>query len=115
MKRFSLGLFIFLLGGCENATQTDVPANLIKKDKLISLIVDLQILESHFQRQFSRVDLYRDALDSSSSLIYQTHNITKNEFKESVDYYAAYPDSLFIIYEAALDTISYRINAIQTK
>lgn len=115
MKRVSLCLFIFLLSACENATEADVPAILIKKDKLISVIVDLQILESHFQRQFSRVDLYRDALDSSSNLIYESHNITKNEFKESIDYYATYPDSLFIIYEAALDTISYRINAIQTK
>jgi len=71
----------------------------------------LQILESHFQRQFARVDLYRDALDSSSSVIFETYDITKAGFATNLDYYAEKPDSLFAIFEAALDTINIRINA----
>ena len=75
--------------------------------------MDLQILESHFQRQFARVDLYRESLDSSSVSIFDDHGITKADFVESLTYYSTQADTLFLIYEAALDTINIRLDLSQ--
>ena len=86
----------------------------MEKEELIPVIIDLQILESHFQRQFSRVDLYRDALDSSSAAIFKNRGISKATFSTSLDYYATIPDTLFVIYEAALDSIKFRMNKMSS-
>lgn len=72
--------------------------------------MDVQILESHFQRSFSRTDLYRDALDSSTQSIFIDHGTTKEIFNNSISYYSLNPDTLYSIYEAALDTINVRID-----
>ncbi len=100
-----------LLLSCGGDTTEELPLDVLEREALIPVIVDLQILESHFQRQFARVDLYRDALDSSSLSIFEDHGITKDKFSNSINYYAAQPDTLFIIYEAALDSIKFRMNA----
>jgi hypothetical protein len=100
-----------LLASCTGEVVDEVPAAILEREMLIPIIVDLQILESHFQRQFARVDLYRDALDSSSQMIFTDHGISKAQFSNSLNYYATQPDTLFIIYEAALDSIKFRMNA----
>lgn len=81
---------------------------------MVPLIVDLQILESHFQRQFGRVDLFKEALDSSSQSIFLDHGVTKESYERSLDFYTQTPDTLYVIYEAALDTINFRLDRINT-
>lgn len=114
MRKLAFFLGVVFLGACSPSPVHVVPDNLIEKEKLISILVDLQVLESHFQREFSRVDLYKQSLDSSSVAIFESYQISRADFKGSIDYYATYPDTLFIIYEAVLDTISYRITTIQS-
>ena len=109
-KRFGYILTLLLLS-CGGEASKDVPADILAREALIPVLVDLQILESHFQRQFARVDLYRDALDSSSQSIFADHKISKSQFSNSIAYYSNQPDTLFIIYEAALDSIKFRMNA----
>jgi hypothetical protein len=110
IKRIFFGALI-LLSACSGEQSTDAPEKLLKKPDLISVLIDLHILESHFQREYSRPDLYRDALDSSSVSIFKSHNTTKANFEESLDYYALNPELLHGIYEAALDSINYRMSS----
>ncbi|MFT5822309.1 MAG: hypothetical protein ACI8ZM_003565 [Crocinitomix sp.] len=104
-------IFTLLLLSCGGDSAEQLPSTILEREALIPVIVDLQILESHYQRQFARVDLYRDALDSSSQTIFTAHGISKDQFSNSLNYYATQPDTLFIIYEAALDSIKFRMNA----
>mgnify|MGYP000476130093 CR=1 FL=1 len=87
-----------------------VPEKLIPSEIIIPLIVDLQLLESHYQRTYIRPDLYKGALDSSSHLLFEEYNVTKADFDASFSYYASDRDTIYSIYEAALDTINFRIN-----
>ncbi|NOQ73922.1 MAG: DUF4296 domain-containing protein [Crocinitomix sp.] len=104
-------ILTLLLLSCGGDATEELPADILEREALIPVLVDLQILESHYQRQFARVDLYRDALDSSSLSIFADHGISKDQFTTSLDYYSTQPDTLFIIYEAALDSIKFRMNA----
>ena len=78
---------------------------------MIPLIVDIQILEEHYHRIYVNPEIYHDALDSASEHIFIAHGVSKSQFETSLGYYATQTDSLFGIYEAALDTINFRINA----
>ncbi len=106
-------IIVILLLSCSNEETYQLPENILTKEELIPVLVDLQILESHFQRQFSRVDLYRESLDSSSVSIFVNHGITKGDFVESLTFYSKQVDTLFLIYEAALDTINIRLDRAQ--
>jgi hypothetical protein len=43
--------------------------------------------------------------------VFKNHQTTKAIFKENLMYWAEQPDTLYSIYEAALDTVNNRINA----
>jgi hypothetical protein len=116
MYRFTIILFLLFAASCGNKAQKEkLDFPLLKKQELIPIIVDLQILEGHYQRKFSRIDLYRDALDSASQSIFKEYKVSQETFEKNLDYYGNYPDSLYDIYETALDTINMRLNVINTK
>ena len=87
------------------------PDVFLEKEELIDVIVDLQILESHYHSVYQRSNVYANALDSASFFIFEDHNISKEIFKNNLDYYFSDQDTLFSIYESALDTINNRINS----
>lgn len=107
--RYLLGLILFLFFSCAEEAETAAPVNLIPTEKMISLIVDLQVLESHYQRTFQRPDLYRRSLDSSSYFIFKDHEVTKRQFDSSYQYYALQTQVLYSMYEAALDSLNFTI------
>lgn len=96
---------------CQSEKEIEQPKVLLGKADLISVIVDVQILESHYQSLFQRKEVYANALDSATYFIFEDHGINKSIFKENLDYYSEMPDTLFVIYESALDTINNRINS----
>lgn len=106
-------VFLVLCFSCEDenrpTTGATAPPNLIPTEKMIPIIVDLQILESHFQRTFNRPDLYKASLDSSSSLIFEKYAVSKSQFDSSYTYYAYDTETMFKIYESALDSLNFGI------
>jgi hypothetical protein len=109
MKKLLLIPLIFSFSCSGEDSGMNAPANLIPSDKMIPLIVDLQILESHFQRTFNRPDLYKDALDSSSLLIFEKHKVSRSQFDSSYSFYASDAHVIYKIYEAALDSLNFAI------
>lgn len=103
-------MFLFLVA-CVKPIEPVRPKQLMSKDKVIDVLVDLQILEAHFQRVFKRQELYKDALDSSSISVFDAHGTNRIDFDSSFNYYAYYPDSLYLIYEAALDSVNFKLDA----
>ena len=103
-----------VLLACSEEAPAPIPEGIMEKEDMIPLIVDLQILESHFQRQFGRVDLFKAALDSSSEQILTDHGVDRSTYEQSLNYYAQNPDTLYLIYEAALDTVNFRLNRMNS-
>lgn len=112
MKKHLSYFILIIFTACGSNAVKPVPDGILKKEELIPVIVDLQVIESHYQRNFARVDLYRDALDSSSATIFANRGITKEIYVASIRYYAEDPDTLYTIYEAALDTINFRLTSL---
>ena len=73
------------------------------------------MLESHYQRNYQNPDYYKDALDSASFTVFDNYQTTRDIFESSYDYYSLNIDSIYYIYEAALDTINIRVSNDQQK
>ena len=111
IKRGLLILFsIALLFACESGEEeVNKPKRLLEKSTFVSLMVDLHVLEAHFHRLYLRPQMYVASLDSSSRLLFDKYDVTKDEFNENLNYYSAMPDTIYTIYESALDTINQRV------
>ena|SRR5210317_1663257 len=114
MKHCLIISVLAVLMACGDEAPDPIPADVMEKEDMIPLIVDLQILESHFQRQFGRVDLFKSALDSSSESIFVDHGVDRVIYEKSLNFYAENPDTLYVIYEAALDTINFRLDRMNS-
>lgn len=111
MKYVSIIILALIVLSCGSDSSIKKPNVFIEKIDMIDLVVDVQILESHYHNLYQRENVYANALDSATFFIFEDHGVTKENFKENLDYYSLQPDTLFSIYEAALDTINNRINS----
>lgn len=109
-KLFGILFSGIALVACQE-TITELPNDrIIPKEKFIPLIVDLQVLESYYQRVYNRPNAYRNSLDSSSVLVFNSYSTSKSDFDRSLSYYMADLNEIYTIYEAALDSLNFRIN-----
>lgn len=110
-KKALFGLSVFLLA-CNSSQKEDYPApkDLIAKEQLIPVIIDLQVLESHYHRLYNRPDAYKNAVDSASFFVFEKYGTTKEQFKQSYTYYAYDVNEMFLIYEATLDSINLKVS-----
>lgn len=106
-------LFIGILFSVSCSSESEPqgpPSDILSKEKMIPLMVDLKVLEQHYHRLYVRPDVYSSALDSASTFVFSDHGTTKDVFTKSVDYYTKDVNGIFDIYEAALDTINLRVS-----
>lgn len=79
-------LFILLISGlctsCDEENRQKAPDNLIAEDKYIDLLVDLQLIRTHYNSLPEEVNL-----DSLLNVIYENYNVTEEQFLESNTYY----------------------------
>ncbi len=76
-----LALSFLLTMSCNQKTVGNQPEVFLNKKDIIDVIVDLQILESHYHLVYQRSNVYANALDSASFYIFEDHQITKEIFK----------------------------------
>ena len=111
MKLLSALFFFLLMVSCNSGSENIKPEVYIDKEGMIDLIVDVQILESHYHNLYQREDVYANVLDSATFFIFESRQVNKQIFLNNLNYYSLQPDTLFSIYESALDTINNRINS----
>lgn len=105
--RFILGIIIVLMVcSCEEQSENKPPENLIPRQDLISIMIDLEIMEAYYEQVHKRPNIFKTTLDSASRTILYENNVTENQLKESLNYYSSMPDSLFVLYEEALDSLN---------
>ena len=104
------------LASCSESETNDsleAPSDLIPEHEIMGIIIDLQILESHYQVRYQRPDVYKNALDSASYYVYERHGVTEDQYLRSYDYYAFNMDKMFLLYEATLDSVNILANSPQ--
>lgn len=109
MNKIFFAFVVLFIFSCSNSKQP--PTDIIPRDTLISVIVDMHIadvilLNPNVQSKIS---------DISSNKLYQTvlnkYNITRERFNKSMDYYANNPEVLDSIYDIVIE----RLNLIESE
>lgn len=80
-------------------------------------MIDLQILESYFEQNYQQPERYKKSLDSSSELVFAHYEVSRADFDSSYTWYASKPDLIYKLYEAALDSVNFKLStsAVSTR
>lgn len=109
MKNFLGIIFVLSLFGCREPESIGSPKNLIPRNDMISILIDLEIMEAYYQQVHKRTNLYKTTLDSASRQILADSKYTEAQLKNTLNYYSAVPDSLYQLFEETLDSLNSKV------
>lgn len=95
--------------------EVEKPQGLIEKPKLILIMSDVAVLESHIQRELPRPEQYSLPMKRSVDSILLDYDVTFDQYSESFNYYGVQQDEIKEIYQAVFDTISNRNNVLRER
>jgi len=103
MKQFLIYLcLMFIMVSCYNSEKPNKPLNLIAKDKMVNVILDMSLLSA-------AKGINKRALENSGvyplEYIYKKYNIDSLQFAKSNAYYTYYADDYESIYNAVEDSL----------
>ncbi|MBB78232.1 MAG: hypothetical protein CL844_04450 [Crocinitomicaceae bacterium] len=104
MRYFFIIFFIGFIFSCSDSIEGKVkPNNLIPSDKMAKVMNELNKLECYIQGEYNSVAQYNMVMINSGDSLMRSFNITKEQFEESLEYYATHQDLLKGIHDKILD------------
>ena len=103
MFRTLLFIFVFIFFGCNTTTNDN---GIISNDKFTRIIIDIHLIEAKFENQKLKDEFKANAiLQNDYDSIFDLHNITYEDFQESLKHYSLENNELELIYSKALEEI----------
>ena len=96
-----LGLLVGL-GSC-GRPEVQIPSTVLSSKAMIPIMVDVHVGEG--ARNGALILGDTNGIEDYYAKIYEKHQITEQQFKESFAFYSSHPDIFIPIYEAVLDSL----------
>lgn len=97
-------LFFILLFFLTSCTEELFSSKKLKLEeaKFIEVYEEVLVLENYYQTKYGVPNSYESALDKSCQKVFVKHQVSKQEFENSFDYYAHRPEKLKSINEQVI-------------
>ena len=115
MKKYFLLFLAFLLFGCTDKKEKNVITNIISKQDMIQILVDVELTESAIsleQLRNKNIDIYSNYYYKE---VFKKYHITKQQFEESLKYYSKSNDDLNEMYVQVINILSRKQSEIMQK
>ncbi len=100
-----VSLFVLILIGCGKKAEK-LPEGILTKEEMIPVMVDIELAESAITIKALHGDSARQYASDYYNFIYYNHNVPKEVFNKSLDYYIAHPKELDEIYTEVITELS---------
>ena len=104
-----LTFLLVILLSCDDSKKR--PENIISEESMVSILVDIQILEATYNSRLIHEDDRNERMKRYYQEVFEKHQTSKELFNESYTYYEENPEILYAIYEVVLE----KLEAIQTE
>lgn len=107
---------IILLTSCYTAPKKELdpaPVNLIDRDQLVLIIVDVEIAESALRQKQNVGHEIKNIKESYYYSIFTKYEVTREQFDSSMTYYKQDPEVMDKIYEDVITKLSVMESEIQ--
>ena len=87
--------------------QKNIPNDILSENIFIDLLKDIHLAEAKFDLHKTKgMENAKNELAHNYSTIYETHEITPDDFDKTLDYYAQHPEQLEKIYTSVLEQLT---------
>jgi hypothetical protein len=107
MKKSILYGILLLLSAC-GKTLPNVPSDIIQKEKMIQILVDVHVADAVLENKNGTDRRVPEQTTAIYTQIYKNHGITRAEFLKSYHYYETQPELMDKLYEELLSELSRR-------
>jgi hypothetical protein len=95
-------LLLFTLS-CSTEEEIPKPENLIPEGQMANILKDICKIEARFQRRLSiKSTTNSELVYHNYNVIFEEHNVSLTDFKNSYEYYGKTPDKMGVIYDSAI-------------
>ncbi|MEM7298068.1 MAG: DUF4296 domain-containing protein [Bacteroidota bacterium] len=102
MKYFFLTVLVILF----SCTTSDKPENLIEKEKMSKLIMEIHLLEAKINHvPITPQDSTQAVYEHFEQLLFEDFGVTKEQYEISFNYYVANPNEFEKIYTTTVDSL----------
>ena len=114
--RIALISFIVILVSCSRTIERiPEPKNLIPKEKMVTVMKEMMILEAHIQSNYGQVSTYYKVMGRSGDSLLSSHQLNRKTYEASMDYWGSRQDEMQKIYDEALEQMNEELGALEAK
>jgi len=118
--RFSILItFVLILSACSNRKEEIVerlpePENLIPRQEMTSVLLEMAKLEGYIQSQYGSVDKYHKVMLKSGDSLLSTFNISPDQYEKSLLYYGSRQSLMQEINDDVLDELTRELGELES-
>ncbi|MEQ6120981.1 DUF4296 domain-containing protein [Reichenbachiella sp. MALMAid0571] len=113
MKNIFLVILILMATSCTKSDKK--PENLLSREKMVSILIDVHILESEIQTLRLSKDSSQLLFNTFERELFEKHQVKKEVYKKSFEYYLEGVKEMEKIYEVVIDSLNYREKSADAK
>ncbi|GAB2792341.1 hypothetical protein GCM10027175_33720 [Hymenobacter latericoloratus] len=103
-----VGALALLVTACQKADDIAPPRQLIPRDKMVSLLMELHTLEARTDAAGLPIDSARALFHEAQKNLYWRYEVNDSSFRQSYRYYAVHDKDLDEIYAQVVDSLALR-------
>lgn len=112
MKKNLIIIILFTLFACNEEAEI-IPENVFSQEKMVSVMVDVQLVEATLSVNQLKGDEAKEAAANYYDSVLKQHNISREEFDVSFKYYAERPGLMEQIYDEMLNVLSKKLAEVE--
>lgn len=96
-------LLLIFTTSCHMEDSTPPPENLIPEGEMANILKDICKIEARFQRRLSiKSTTNSELVYHNYNVIFEEHEVTLTDFKNSYEYYSETPEKVKLIYDSVI-------------
>jgi hypothetical protein len=107
-KYFSVLLCLLAVGCSDGDKKIDPPANLVPREKMVDILIEIHIAESKVIQRNLRTDSAQLYFAAYKDQIYKKNGVREDDFRKSYLYYMDNIKDMDEIYSVVVDSLSLR-------
>ncbi len=95
--------FILVLSSCSEPDE--IREQILPKKEFVSLLIDLELTEANTSFLIVEDEIGRDQTYMAFKAVFEKHQVSQEEFRRSMAFYAARRELIYAIYEEVMDSV----------
>jgi hypothetical protein len=105
MRKLPVLLLLCILLSCHGNNSVHVPEGIIEPDSMVTLLTDIHIFQANLQLGYFQNDS-ANASHKAFLDILEKHNLSQEDYNESIRFYTFHPVLLDSVYEKVLNNLN---------